>query len=160
MSITGNHFGKKFIDLEERLNSPPGSTLKYHEFELVPRIKDNYQYGIRPNPNFNTLYNPSMKMNNYQTEEQASINIDEVDNAYQSNDNLLNNDLTDDNMNPIIKNESNQGLFYNYQVGVNNSSVHFEDRLPNIPGSMKKKKILKKKGRFGGLKSLGAYGKV
>ena len=114
MSITGNHFGKKFIDLEERLNSPPGSTLKYHEFELVPRIKDNFQYGIRPNPNFSTLYNPSMKMNNYQTEEQPSINIDEVDNAYQSNDNLLNNDLTDDNMNPIIKNESNQGLFYNY----------------------------------------------
>ena len=81
MSVTGNHFGKKFIDLEERLNSPAGSTLKYHEFELVPRFKDNYQYGVRPNPNFNTLYNPTFKMNNYQTDGQQSL-IDDAEEAY------------------------------------------------------------------------------
>ena len=64
MSITGNHFGKRFIDLEDRLNSPPSSTLKYHEFELVPRKRDSHTYGVRPNPHFSTLYNPTYRANN------------------------------------------------------------------------------------------------
>lgn len=45
MSITGNHFGKKFVDLEEQLNSPPGATLVYPEFELVPKMRETYHYG-------------------------------------------------------------------------------------------------------------------
>ena len=63
-------------------------------------------------------------MNNYQTDEHVSLQ-DNAEEAYNSNDNLINNDLTDDNMNPIINNESTQRLYYNYQVGVNNSSVNF-----------------------------------
>ena len=104
MSITGNHFGKKFVDLDEQLNSPSSSVLRYHEFELVPRMRETFNYGQRPNPNWNTLYNPGAKMNNYQTDGHQS-GQDDPDETYNSNDNMVNN-INDENIHLVDRERS------------------------------------------------------
>lgn len=105
MSVTGNHFGKKFIDLDEQLNAPADDMLKYHEFELVPKMRETYNYGSRPNPNFSTLYNPQVLMNNYQTDVQSNMQED-VDDVYASNENLMSNQVDQEQRNE----EMNQSI--------------------------------------------------
>jgi len=49
------------MDIEE-LASPPGSSLKFNEFELIPKMREtyntpNYGYGMKPNPDLTNIYN-------------------------------------------------------------------------------------------------------
>ena len=49
------------MDIEE-LASPPGSSLKFNEFELIPKMRETYNagsygYGMKPNPDLTNIYN-------------------------------------------------------------------------------------------------------
>jgi len=50
-----NYRGGSLLDIEE-LASPPGSTLKFNEFDLVPKMRETYNYGMRPNPDLTNIY--------------------------------------------------------------------------------------------------------
>lgn len=65
LSMTNHNFlmnyqGGSLVDIEE-LASPPGSSLKFNEFELVPKIRETYNtsfgYGMKPNPDLTSIYN-------------------------------------------------------------------------------------------------------
>ena len=56
-----NYQGEALMDIEE-LASPPGSSLKFNEFELIPKMREtynapNYGYGMKPNPDLTNIYN-------------------------------------------------------------------------------------------------------
>ena len=35
---------------DETIGTPDGQALKFHEFELLPRMRETYHLGARPNP--------------------------------------------------------------------------------------------------------------
>lgn len=54
---------------EESASTPEGQNLKFHEFELLPRMRETYQ-GSRPNPE--NLYDVQKRINNYQSDGQQT----------------------------------------------------------------------------------------
>lgn len=50
---------------EESASTPEGQNLKFHEFELLPRMRETYN-GARPNPE--NLYDIEKRINNYQSD--------------------------------------------------------------------------------------------
>lgn len=52
-------------DNEESASTPEGQMLKFHEFELLPRMRETY-HGVRPNPE--SLYDIQKRINNYQSD--------------------------------------------------------------------------------------------